>query len=148
MKELTCQIQQNQQLWPYSQEDLDELKDYKPNQLVRIKVYGTTKQRSLKQLKTYWRACTKTADNLNDFRWNDKDKTDFQCRVALHFVDPKCTVVRPDGAVQFKYRSIAYDNLKHIEACRYFDRAFEIMALKLGKSIDDFLKNVVGVKED
>ena len=140
MKELTCQIQQNQHLWPYSEEDLDKLKDFHPNQLVRIKVYGTTKQRSLKQLKTYWRACKKVADNTEDFRWNDKDKTDFQCRVALHFVDPKCTVVRPDGAVQFKYRSIAYANLKHIEACRYFDRAFEIMALKIGIPVEELYK--------
>ena len=146
MKELTCQIQQNQQLWPYSEEDLEELKDFHPNQLVRVKVSGTTKQRSLKQLRTYWRACKRTADNLNDFKWNTKDKTDFQCRVALHFVDPSVTVVRPDGAVQFKYRSISFANLKHIEACRYFDRAFEIMALRIGMSVEDFLKKIVGVK--
>ena len=78
--------------------------------------------------------CTKVADNTEDPQWNDKDKTDFQCRVALHFVDPKFTAVTPAGVVTFKYRSISFTNLKHMEACNYFDRAFEVMALKIGKT--------------
>lgn len=141
MRELFCQLQQNQQLWPYSQEDLEALADFHPNQLLRVKAYGTTKQRSLKQLRTYWRACTITADNLDDFRWNTKDKTDFQCRVALHFVDPNITVVRPDGQVMFKYRSISFANLKHVEACNYFSRSFDIMSKKLGITTEKLLGN-------
>lgn len=141
MKELTCQILYDG-FKPYSQEDLDELKGFHPNQLVRVKVYGTTKERSLQQLRLYWMCCTKVADNIEDYRWNTKDKTDFQCRVALHFVDPNITVVRPDGQVMFKYRSISFANLKHIEACRYFDRAFEIMAVKIDVTVEKLLEYV------
>lgn len=139
--ELTCQLQQNQQLWPFSEEDLEQLKDYCPNQLLRVSVKGTRKVRSLKQLRKYFVCCKKVADNTEDQKWNTKDKVDFSCRVALHFIDPKVTAVSPDGYVQFKYRSISFKNLKHIEACDYFNRAFEIMAIKIGKTVDELLEN-------
>jgi len=135
-KELSCQLKQNQQLWPFSEEDAEQLKDYYPNQILRVMVWGTTKERSLIQLRLYWVCCTKVSNNTDDMMWNTKKKTDFSCRVALHFVDPEMTAVRPDGMVQFKYRSISFDNLKHIEACNYFDRAFEIMAKKIGVTVE------------
>lgn len=138
--ELTCQIQQNQQLWPFSEEDLEQLKDYYPNQLLRVSVKGTTKERSLIQLRLYFACCKKTADNTDDPQWNTKEKTDFSCRVALHFVDPKVTAVAPDGTVVFRYRSIAFKNLKHIKACNYFNRAFELQALKIGKTVEELTK--------
>lgn len=142
MKELFCQMQSNT-LLPFSAEDKAVLSGFSDNQVLRVKVSGTTKQRSLTQLRTYWRACKKVAINTTDFRWNSKDKTDFQCRVALHFVDPSITVVRPDGQVVFRYRSISFVNLKHIEACRYFDRALEIMALKIGVEVEELYRESI-----
>lgn len=143
MRELTCQITHHK-LLPYSAEDEAELSNFIENQTVRVKVYATKKQRSLQQLRLYWACCTKVADNTDDFMWNDKAKTDFQCRVALHFVDPKVTVVRPDGAVQFKYRSISFANLRHIEACHYFSRSFDIMSAKLGITPEELVRNAEG----
>ena len=131
MDKLTCQIDMSK-LSPYSQEDVAVLSNYRQNQVVRVKVYGTTKERSLQQLRLYFACCNKVAENMDDPQWNTKDKVDFSCRVGLHFVDPKVTAVAPDGTVTFKYRSISFKNLKHIEACNYFDRAFEFMAKKIG----------------
>jgi len=38
-------------LIPYSDEDMEEAKVYKPNQILRAKLKGTRKERSLQQLK-------------------------------------------------------------------------------------------------
>ncbi len=141
MKELTAQIKRKV-LYPFSPEDQDELAGYHDNQVVRVKVYGTEKQRSLKQLRKYFATCAKVAENTDDFQWNTKNKVDFHCRVALHFVDDTVSAVRPDGTVVFSYRSISYDNLKHIDACRYFDRAFEIMAMKINSTVEKLLEYV------
>jgi len=108
--------------------DLDIVRGYKPNQIVRMKIYGVRKPRSVKQLNTYWAVCKTVADNTENPQWNTKKKVDFQCRVKLHFVDPDLVAVKPDGTVVVYYLSIAFPNLGHIMACNYFDRAFEAMA--------------------
>jgi hypothetical protein len=81
--------------------------------------------------------CGKAAENLTD--WKTKEAVDFNIRVALDFRDPSRVAVRQDGTVQFYYRSIAFRNLSHIAACHFFDRAFELIAKKLGVSVDDLL---------
>ena len=112
---------------PHTEDDTEKAKEFKLYQVVRNKVYGIKKQRSLKQLNTYWATCKFIADQTDHKQWNTKKKVDFQCRVACHFVDPDIIVVKPDGEVQFMYRSIAFKNLGHIEACNYFERAYGTM---------------------
>lgn len=109
---------------PFGDEDREKSKEHNLFQVVRNKIYGTRKQRSITQMNLYWKACQVLADNTDNKQWNTKEKVDFQCRVAAHFVDPSIVIVRPDGSVQFKYRSIAIKNLGHIEACNYFNQAF------------------------
>lgn len=141
MKELSTQLRDNS-LHPFSEEDLEVLREYRPNQLIRTKLYGIKKPRSLKQLKLYWGTCTLVSENTENKLWNTKNKVDFQCRVELHFVDPEVVVVKPDGTVVFKYLSIAFKNLGHIEACNYFDRAFEVMAKFLDITSDRLIEMV------
>ena len=112
---------------PYSDNDREKSKEFKPFQLVRIHVYGFKKERSLKQLNTYQAACGFIADSTDQIRWNTKEKVDFQCRVGAHFVNPDLVIVKPDGSVVFSYRSIAMKNLEHIEACSYISQAYGIM---------------------
>lgn len=138
MKELSVQLKSNA-LYPLSQEDLEILRNYKQNQILRCKLQGARKPRSLIQLRLYWALCQVVADNTENKLWNTKEKVDFQCRVKQHFVDPDIVAIQPDGTVVFSYRSIAFINLGHIEACRYFDRAFEIMADFLGVDIDTLI---------
>jgi hypothetical protein len=125
-------------LIPFSEEDMEALKEYRENQVIRAKLYGIEKPRSYAQLKLYWQLCKVVADNSD---WPTKEVVDFNIRVALDFRDPTKIAVRPDGQVQFYYRSIAFVNLKHIEACQFFDRAFEVMAKKLGITVDELLAN-------
>ena len=140
MIEIAAQIKDDYSLHPFSQEDLDELREYKPNQVVKVKITGCKKQRSYRQLKAYWAACKTVADNNESPGWRTKEQVDFQVRVALRFYDPELIIAKPDGSIAFHYRSIAYKNLRHIEACGYFDRAFEAMAKKLDTTVEELLR--------
>lgn len=140
MIEVALQIQPDYSFHPFSQEDLDETKEYKPNQIVRAKIVGVKKQRSYRQLKAYWAACRTVADNNETPGWQTKEQVDFQIRVALRFYDPDLIIAKPDGKIAFHYRSIAYRNLRHIEACGYFSKAFGIMANKLGCTVEELLR--------
>ena len=142
MKEITCKIVDNfgpPVLQPFSPEDLIILREYKPNQVVRVKITGVQKPRSVIQMRLYWATCRVVAENTENKGWNTQDKVDFQCRVNLHFVDKDTVVVKPDGEVVYKYRSIAFKNLSHIMACNYFDNAFQVMAKFLRVPVDKLL---------
>jgi hypothetical protein len=142
MREIACQIKEKS-LHPFSEEDLEILREYKPNQILRVKLQGVKKPRSYLQLKLYWSGCKLVSDNTEDVHWNTKEKVDFQCRVHTHFVDPDCVVVKKDGTVAFSYRSIAFANLKHIEACNYFDQAFRVMAKFLMVPVDTLMEQII-----
>lgn len=152
-----CKTYFGEYLIPMDENSQEALKDYKPYQPLRNRITaisGSEKRRSLKQLNTYWAACQFVADNIDtkEYRyWKSKESVDFQLRVATDFRDKNFLAVRPDGEVVFKYRSIAMKNLKHIEACRYFDQAFELMTHVLGyKTVDEFIaavkKSMVGTQ--
>ena len=142
MKEIAT-ILKNNTLHPFGETDYEILREFKPNSILRVKLSGVKKPRSYLQLKLYWSACNLVAENTEDPHWNTKDKVDFQCRVHTHFVDPDCVVVKPDKTVAFKYRSISFANLGHIEACNYFDQAFRVMAKFLMVPVDTFMQQVM-----
>lgn len=130
MKEISAQIQKGQFV-PVSEADKDIVKEYKPNQIVKLKITGVQKPRSIKQIGTYFACCKLVSENTEDQKWNDYKKVDWQLRNRLQFFDHDLTLVI-NGNVQFKVRSISFKNLKHAEACNYFDRAFELMGKFLG----------------
>jgi len=138
--EIACQLKDNV-LYPFSSEDQEKLKGYKDNQVVKAKIQGAKRPRSYIQLKLYFACCKTVAENSSEQMWNSKEKVDFNCRVACHFVNPDLVCVQKDGTVEFSYRSISFANLRHIEACNYFTQAFEVMAKKLNITKDNLLKN-------
>lgn len=140
MKELILQLEDNV-LVPFSIEDQGVLKEFKNNQTLKAKITGAKKARSYLQLKLYWSACKKVADNNESPGWQTKEQVDFQIRVALRFYDPDLIIAGHDGSIAFSYRSIAYKNLAHIEACSFFSDAFEVMARKLDVPVEELLKN-------
>ena len=147
MKEWSAQINQaNKTLRPFSQEDLDIFNEYKDNQVIRIKSTGVQKPRSMAQLRMFWACCRTVAENTNDQHWNHEDKVAFQIKVELQFVDTTKTIVDRHGQVHLHYRSIAFKNLAHMEACRFFERAWPVMAKKLSTkehkvTVDELLVN-------
>ena len=141
MREVLLQIDEHGNFHPYTIEDKEAAKSYKPFQILRAKISGVRKPRSYQQLKLFFACCKTVAENTEDIQWNTKDKVKFQIKVALHFVDDSVIAVRPDGQVVFQYRSIAFKELPHMAACKFFVRAFEIMAKKIGVPVETLLKN-------
>lgn len=140
MRELAMQVK-GKALHPFSQEDLEILQEFKDNQVVTVKVQGVSKERSYQQLKLFWACCRAVVDNTTDQHWNDKNKVAFQVKVMLQFVDMDQTIVDAKGNVHLHYRSISFKNLPHIAACNFFDRAFVVMAKKLGVTPAQLLEN-------
>ena len=142
MKEIAIQKTHNG-IIPFSREDWEKLSEYKPNQILRAKITGAKKQRSYQQLKLFWACCRTVAENCRekDTKFDTSDKVAFQVKVALDFRDPKAVAVRPDGTVQFMYRSISFAELPHMEAQNFFERAFEFMSRKIGVRKEELLAN-------
>jgi hypothetical protein len=126
---------------PISQGDEDKIKDFPTDKVLRLKVYGVQNPRSLIQLNLFWACCKAVSDNTEDRYWDSKEKVAFQVKVALNFVNLNETIVDPHGNVHFKYRSISFKELPHMEATKFFDRAFEVLAAKLNITVESLLEN-------
>jgi hypothetical protein len=129
MIEIAAQIKDDYSLHPFSQEDLDELREYKPNQVVKVKITGCKKQRSYLQLKLFWGCCKTVASNTNDENWNSKDKVAEQVKIKCRYIKSYIVV---DGNVHIVTGSISYKEMGHMQACNFIDNAIEEMANFLG----------------
>lgn len=125
-------------LIPASNEDIEVIKGYQPNQVLKTQIRAIRKQRSYKQLKAYFAICRKVAENTDNPDFNTSDKVDMQARVKLGWI--KHTIVI-DKRVQFIPRSISYKEMKHLQACSYFTRAFELFANFLGVTVEELISN-------
>jgi len=126
-------------LFPYTLDDENKFESYKNFQPVVCTVKGSKHERSLPQLGTYWACCRKVAENRSDFR--DEYAVDSSVRVELEFFDRDKVVVDRFGNVHVFYLSIAVDNLEHIDACKFFDRAFPLLAEMIGTTVELLIAN-------
>lgn len=102
-------------------------------------------KRSYEQLKLYWQACKFIAFNCpeNKEYLNSKKKADFYCKLNFElgeWVNIKFN--KEVGGNLFIAGSVSYDNLKHLEACEYFNKSFELLAGELSMSDDEFISAV------
>ena len=114
---------------PFSEEAKQNLSKYKQNQLMHGKMTGETDERSVRQLGLYWQACKFASERIDNPDWSTQKHVDFQLRMELKFFD--LDFIFYDDVkkqVSFKLLSIAFENLSHILACNYFDRAYEVLA--------------------
>ncbi len=103
---------------------------------------GKERERSYSQLGLYWVACKFVANNTEDRDWNTQDKVDEQCKIKARFV--KFWIYYENQKTgekwcHIKTRSISFKELPHLEACGYFDEAFQILSDEVGMDIDDFI---------
>lgn len=128
--------------YPFSQEDMEALKEYKENQIIRMKTYGVQKERSLRQFRMFHGVLRTVVANTEHPDWCSLPKAKFRLKVELHFVDEGVTAVDKHGVVRFSYRSFGYADLPHMEACNVFSRSWPILAKVIGVSEDKLLENV------
>ena len=122
---------------PYSQEDMDASKEFLPNQLVKIKATGVKKSRSYQQLKLYWACCRTVGDNLG----KDAKEIDFDVKIELRHIKAFRVV---NNVTMIEVGSISFDNLTHLMACNYFQRAWPVMAKMIGVTEEVLLANAEG----
>lgn len=130
--------------YDYFQKDFDKIKNGSTVKGI-LKNISDKNERSNLQLDLYWACCNEVAENLpDDFFSNDKiqvkitkEIVDEQIKIALKFYDFFMIV---DNTVHVKTKSISFDNLKHIEACGYFDKAFPALASMIEISTQDLIK--------
>jgi hypothetical protein len=139
MKEVALQ-KRGKTLVPFSEEDLEALREYKENQVLRAKLSGAEKPRSYQQLKMYWSCCRTVAENLEGVT---KDDVDFEVKIQVAKKHP--SMIRRfhsvQGVVYMEPISIAFHNMKHLEANNFFNQAWPIMAQMIGVTTDELLAN-------
>jgi len=132
---------------PYQEQDREASKEFKLFQIVRNKIFGFKKERSLKQLGLYWDRCTHVAELLSDHENQlTKEDVDFDLKVQIAKKHPsmikRFKVI--NGIVYMEPLSIKFENMEHLKACKYFDLAFDLMAKWLGISTKELLHNDKG----
>jgi hypothetical protein len=124
---------------PFTLDDEDKVKEHKPNQVVRIQAYGVGKERSYIQLQRYWVLCTKAAIVMSDHTQQlTREDIDFKLKARAMKKNPafiKRFEVIGDKVV-IEPISIAFRNMKHLTANKYFDIADKELEKLTGYSID------------
>ena len=130
-----------------SNEDVERLKAYKPNQILGSTIHGVEKPRSIKQLGLYWNRCTYVAEQLSDHE-NQVSKRDVDFDVKIKVAKEHPEMIKRfkaiDGIVYIEPISISFENMKHLEACNYFPKAWPVMAKMIGVTEDELLSNTGG----
>lgn len=129
-------------LLPFDDDSKEKIKGFKLFQILKSKFWGVSKPRSVLQLNTYWACCkyiaVQTSDHENILSRNDVDFT-VKMRVAKDNPGMIKRFKMIDGIVYVEPISVAFQNMKHLEACHYFDKAFALMGDMVGKSADELI---------
>ena len=129
MKETFLQIDKNYNPRPASREDLEILKHFSPNQILRAKLYGTRKSRSVKQnawIHSIFRHVSKNTTNTD---WDTEDKVKRKVKMAMkHFKDD---VIVDGNKVYFELASFRFDKMDQKIANVKYEEAKIICALFL-----------------
>ena len=128
---------------PYSEDDREALLGYKLFQILRTKIWGIKKPRSVIQLNLYWAVCKHVAELLSD--QNNiftKRGVDFQIKVRVSQDKPELVqhFGSVDGKTYVALMSTSFANMKHLEACEYYDAAYKLMESMTGVDKDELIK--------
>lgn len=124
---------------------------FKLFQPLKARLFGGIKPRSLKQLAAYWTACKYISGQIsNERKQYDKEgkHVDFMTKIAVAKQSPQIVKYfhAKDGVIYMQTISISYKNMKHLEACDYFNLAFPILA-DMGNMTIEQLKHEIGIDE-
>ena len=139
MKEIAFQ-KKGKYAVPFMEEDSENWANYKDNQIVKAKVTGFQKQRSVTQLGLMMACISEVVKNTENENWSSRDRAKLSLKAYLNYVDTSASVVFGKRVI-IKYRSFSFDELKHMEACNLFDRAFPILAGVIGVTVDELISS-------
>lgn len=156
MREIFCQIRDTCPICkqgfgifylPFQDQDRETSKEFKLFQVVKTRIFGFKKERSLRQLGLYWNRCTHVAELLSDHE-NQYTKEDIDFEVKVKVAKKSPSLIKRfksvDGIVYMEPISIAFVNMQHLEACRFFPLAWPVMAKMIGVTEDELLTMAKG----
>lgn len=124
---------------PFTLDDVDKVKEHKPNQVVKIQAYGTDKERSYIQLQRYWVLCTKAAIVMSDHN-NQLTREDIDFKLKARAMKKNPAFIKRFEVIGEKVViepiSIAFRNMKHLIANKYFDIANNELEKLTGYTIE------------
>jgi len=116
-------------LHPATPEDLEKLREYAPNQILKAKLTGHRKPRSVIQNCWIHALFRLVADNSDDPDWSTPEKVKRIVKMKIGYYDARFVV---KDSVYFELRSFAFDELGPDEANRVFNECKRVCAEKLG----------------
>ena len=142
MKEGFAQFQKEGLIF-MSSDDHDTMSEgFKYNQPVRYKAYrvGKKMEPSLEQHATLFACFALVLENNDKPYMQTKEGVKEACKIGIDFRDPGFVMVRPDGGVQFRYRSFSFRDLPAgRERDQVMQKALEWTASILGITIEEMV---------
>lgn len=134
MIEIPLQIQPGYRtLSLVSREDLEKIKAYRVYQILRAKLSGHQRPRSVQQNAWAHNMFEIVAQNTEDPEWKSKERAKFCVKMTMKFFDEKNPYLYFRGMAIPNVRSFAFDQMDNQEeANRVFEEAKEICAEKIG----------------
>jgi len=134
MIEILSQIKPDGSMVPQTTEDKETLfSKYKVNQIVKNRVSGSEKERSIPEHNTYRACCKVVADNFSGIsddpfamRYNTPEKVNIQCKIDCRFIDG---FVSTNNSVQAILKSLAFTKTKQAESHAFIKNAIHYLAV-------------------
>lgn len=128
MIDVIAQYDGNAALTMWTEEDAEALQaEYRKHQCLRCKIttVGPVLAQSVEQNNLLHACFALVAENAESPNLRTKEAVKETCKVMIDFRDRGVVIVRPDGGVQFRYRSFSFDSLKGRERDQVIDQAME-----------------------
>jgi len=132
MIEIALQLNPDFSLSVATEEGLEKLKTYKPNQILRARLQGYRRPRSVQQNNWIHAIFKITAENSMDPEWDTPEKVKRNVKMRMQFF--KNDVIVDRNKVYFELRSFAFDQMGQEEADMRYTQAKYICAKHLGIS--------------
>ena len=129
MKEAHIQIKHGMP-YPFSEEDKEVFKSFHDNKIIKAKLYGTLKERSVLQNKWIHAIFRYTARDQSNPEWSTPERVKRKVKMAMKFF--KDDVVVQDNKVFFELDSFAFDKMEQDRANKVYNDARDICAEFLG----------------
>jgi len=127
---------------PYGDEAIEKSKEFTLYQILDSKITGSKKARSIKQLNLYWKCCDTVAELLSDHE-NILDKGDVDFEVKIRVAKKKPAMIKRfkvmGGITYMEPISTSFANMKHLEACQYYDPAIKEMGKMVEMTPDELI---------
>ena len=136
-----CVQRQGNMYVPFSEHDRKAGLVFPERQVLRAKISGSKKVPHYTQLCAYFGSCEYIASLAFNKNMNSKDKVDYLTRLKCDFV--KDTVIDHRGLLQWRAKSLSYENCDQPDRTEFISKALESHADLVGvPSVDEYLKGL------